>query len=152
MMFTKLLVAVDGSTHSDRAVGIAVDIASHYESTITLIHVVHDPRGNVPHGLEELERLEHIHITERDLLYSAGLRMVLDAESHAYELGAAKVETVVRFGNPARVIVDYIDETMSPTDAVVMGRRGLGDLGGLLLGSVSHQVAHDATCAVITIQ
>ena len=71
---------------------------------------------------------------------------------HAYALGANKVETVVHSGNPAVVIVDHIDESMSPSDAVVMGRRGLGDLGGLLLGSVSHRVAQDATCAVITVQ
>lgn len=152
MTFAKLLVAVDGSSHSDRAVELAVDIASHYESTITLMHVVDDPRGSVPHGLEEFERLEHIHITERDLLQSAGQRIVLAAESHAYALGANKVETVVHSGNPAVVIVDHIDESMSPSDAVVMGRRGLGDLGGLLLGSVSHRVAQDATCAVITVQ
>lgn len=152
MRFARLLVAVDGSDHSRRAVEVAADLSARYGSVITLIHVIHDPTGSVPRGIEEFERIEHVQVTERDLLESAGQRIVLEAQAHAYERGAEKVETIVRSGNPAAIIVDHIEKNLRSTDAVVMGRRGLGDLGGLLLGSVSHRVAHSATCAVITVQ
>ena len=114
--------------------------------------MVHEPTGTVPRGLEEFERLEHVHVSERDLLESAGQRIVQKAEAQIRQLGVTNVASLVESGKPAPAIVAHIKRDLQPTDGVVMGRRGLGDLGGLLLGSVSHRVAHDAACAVITVQ
>lgn len=152
MTFEKLLVAVDGSDHATRALEAAADLATHYGSEVVLIHVVHEPTGTVPRGLEEFERLEHVHVSERDLLESAGQRIVQKAEAQIRQLGVTNVASLVESGKPAPAIVAHIKRDLQPTDGVVMGRRGLGDLGGLLLGSVSHRVAHDAACAVITVQ
>ena len=56
---------------------------------------------------------------------------------------------MLEFGDPAGVLVDYAKA--HAIDLIVMGRRGLGDLGGLLLGSVSHKVAQLASCACLTV-
>ena len=42
--------------------------------------------------------------------------------------------------------------SVNQDDLIVMGRRGLGDLGGLLMGSVSHKVCHLADCACLTVK
>ena len=59
------------------------------------------------------------------------------------------VEAVVVEGDPAQKIVEVARSRQ--VDAIVMGSRGLGDLQGLLLGSVSHKVAHTApsSCVII---
>ena len=60
------------------------------------------------------------------------------------------VRTVLREGDPAAAIRDLARE--EKPDIIVMGRRGLGDLAGLLLGSVSQKVLHLAECACLTVK
>ena len=57
-------------------------------------------------------------------------------------LEAAKLmnESTVLIGDPASVIAEYVDD--KGCDAVVMGTRGLGAIGGLLMGSVARKVIH----------
>ena len=47
-------------------------------------------------------------------------------------------------------IVDFARDQRA--DAIVMGSRGLGDVSGLLLGSVSHKVSHLAACTCIMVK
>jgi nucleotide-binding universal stress UspA family protein len=56
----------------------------------------------------------------------------------------------LREGDPAAAILNLTREENA--DIIVMGRRGLGDLAGLLLGSVSHNVTHLAECACLTVK
>jgi nucleotide-binding universal stress UspA family protein len=60
------------------------------------------------------------------------------------------VEVLIDIGDPASTIVRVSEDLEA--DLIVMGRRGRGDLGGLLLGSVSHKVGHLAACAVMTVR
>ncbi|NQU72224.1 MAG: universal stress protein, partial [Rhodospirillales bacterium] len=48
------------------------------------------------------------------------------------------------------VIIEYAEQ--HDIDMIVIGSRGLGDLKGMLLGSVSHKVAHLAECSCITVK
>ena len=57
---------------------------------------------------------------------------------------------VVKQGDPAKCILAAIDEESA--DFVVMGSRGLSDLKGLLMGSVSHKVSHLAPCTCVTVK
>lgn len=152
MRFRNLLIAVDGSEHSHRACELAGDIASHYSSHVVLLHVVHEPRGSVPVGVEEYERLEHVRVTERDLLESAGNRVLMNAERQARTSGATEVRRLLEFGHPAEIIIKYSKEHLFPGDAIVMGRRGLGDVASLVLGSISHRVTNAADSTVITVE
>ena len=63
--------------------------------------------------------------------------------------GKVDGEEVV-IGDPAREIVAAADRL--DTDCIVMGRRGLGDVGGLRMGSVSHQVGHLTDKTLVTTQ
>jgi nucleotide-binding universal stress UspA family protein len=149
-MFTTILVPVDGSKPAQAALELAVNVALKYDAGLVLLHVVaHRGSELVPPDLRELERVEHVRITERDLLESTGKRIVAKAEDRARSLGARKVETVVATGNPARVIVD--EAKARGANLIVMGRRGLGDLGGLFMGSVTHKVSQLANCPCLTV-
>ena len=83
-----------------------------------------------------------------DQLGPDALRAVERALEDAGDLAAdVSVETVVREGAPARVLLEEADEA----DLLVLGSRGLGGFRGLLLGSVSQQCAHHAPCPVVIV-
>ena len=60
------------------------------------------------------------------------------------------LDGILKDGDPATSILRAADDEAA--DIIVMGRRGLGDLAGLLLGSVSHKVTHLASCACLTVK
>jgi len=146
----RLLAAVDGSEHALRAVHLAAELAAPDGAELHLLHVLTDTRsGRIPPGLEEYEHLEHLSISEAELLRSAAEQMLATAAEHARAAGVEDVRCSVVRGDPATVILT--EASALPSDLIVMGRRGLGDMVGLLLGSVSHKVTHHAPCPVVTV-
>ena len=79
----------------------------------------------------------------------AGRTLIETAQAIAEEKLPGKVSTELRGGDPADEIVNSAEENAS--DCIVIGSRGLGDFGGLLLGSVSHKVHQSAPCTCITV-
>ena len=150
-MYKHILVPVDGSAHATRAVEVASDLAAQYGAKVTLLHVLTHVGGyNVPRELKSYERIEHIRITEKELIESVGQEMLDDALRLAHERGASGWETKLESGDPASQIAEAAQD--GGVDLIVMGRRGLGDLGGLLLGSVSHKVAQAVDCSCLTVK
>jgi nucleotide-binding universal stress UspA family protein len=150
-MFTHLLVPVDGSEHANRAVLAAADLAQRYDAKLTLLHVlIHAGSLAVPEELKAYSELEHVRITERDLMESAGNEILRNAEALARKNGAKSCQIVLKTGDPTTCIADYVRK--NGVDLVVMGRRGLGDMAGLFLGSVSHKVANATDCTCLTVK
>lgn len=148
-MFRKMLVPVDGSDCALKAVEIASDLADKHEGNIVLLHVskTHKLPASVRHFLE----VEHIEEPPAWLYERAVADHILQkAEERAKAGGLIAVETAVRDGDPARVIVDFAKA--QKVDAIVIGTRGVSDLRGLLMGSVAHQVSHLAECTVVAVK
>ena len=76
-----------------------------------------------------------------------GEQMVRQAALMAESKGVAKVSTAVENGDPASVIIRALE-----ADMTILGSRGLSDMEGLFLGSVSHKVAHAAPGSVVIVK
>ncbi|BCB89771.1 universal stress protein [Phytohabitans suffuscus] len=143
-----VVVGVDGSDSSLRAVDAAVRTAAERELPLRIVHafvwpLVRIPRGHVPvappAGGEEM---------------SGGLRqeaerIVEEARQRACAAGTGvPVEGEVVVGGPAAVLI------RQSTSAVllVLGDRGLGGFAGLLLGSVAEQVCAHAASPVMIVR
>jgi nucleotide-binding universal stress UspA family protein len=151
MMIQKILVAVDGSDHALAAAGVAADLAVRFGASLTVLHVMtHRGTSMVPPGLEEYAHIEHIFVTERGVFEAAAQSIVEAATRRALEEGTPKVEQIIEAGPPAETITDVAKRIHA--DMVVLGSRGLSDIQGLLLGSVSHKVGHLAHCTVLTVK
>lgn len=150
-MITKILVPVDGSNHAERAVDFASSLAEEYGAELILLNVMsHAGSSQVPEELKQFAELEHVRITEADVLKSAANEIINNAYQRAVDFGVKKIERDLAVGDPAETIVDHVKG--NKVDVVVMGRRGLGRIGSLLLGSVSSKVAQLADCTCITVK
>ncbi len=140
-MFRRILVPVDGSEHALRAAAVAAELARRFDSEVIVLTVVSVPQALVMvAGLGDSVVEEYVESVGREALAPT---LLLLAEG---EIGA---ETKVEVGVAAEVIIHQAEETGA--DVVVMGKRGLGELKGLLLGSVSDRVTHGLSVPVVLV-
>ncbi|HEX6220227.1 MAG TPA: universal stress protein [Acidimicrobiia bacterium] len=144
----KILLATDGSKHSARAAHTAGHLSSALAVPVDVINVVSDGALVTAGPIHEYARTEQIVITQRELLQSMGAEFVNDSADVVRKAGGRVGTTKVLIGSPAHEICRYAEE--NEVDCIVMGRRGLGDVGGLLMGSVSHKVGHLTGLTLIT--
>lgn len=151
MTFKTVLLAVDGSTHAAKTAAFAADVAQRYGAKLVVLHVVAPIfGGRTREELANFARMEHMEQTEYEMLQELGRSIVHSAELIARQKGTANVETVVEVGDPASVIINV--SRVRSADLIVLGRRGVGTLTGLLLGSISHKVVQlaDTPCLIVS--
>lgn len=148
-MSGQILVPIDGSEHSLRALRVACGLARAESKKIRLLHVV--PDKDIPEALKRYAEVEHIQDSPAHLYESAIAENVLNAaRDQAVAIGAEEVECSVEHGDASKGILTAA--TDGDVDTIVMGTRGLSDIQGLVLGSVAHKVAHGAECRVIAVK
>ena len=172
-MINKILVPVDGSDHSLKAAELASDLASKYNAELVLLHVL--LRGHMPEGLRkvvEIEvgskggRSEHLvnmpqeimaRVTDKkntqlslEALDVIGKYVLGKVTQMCKDKGAKKIRQKVEEGNPAKIILTTASD--EKVDMIIMGSRGLSDLAGILMGSVSHKVGQLARCTCVTVK
>ncbi len=125
-MFDRILIAVDGSPYSAPAVSTTIDIATKFDSQVFVLHVHEHERGRA--GAFPLETPQQaVQLVDETVktLRAAGITATGDVHG-----------TVA--GHAAKKIVD--SARTQGSDLIVMGSRGLSDIAGLLIGSVTHKV------------
>lgn len=176
-MLKKILCAIDGSDHAEKAAQWAGELAQKFDAELILLFVV--PHRLAPPELRRMAESEDVVKPERPaplpvspqpglpasplsdelgrragssatIYRELGERLVDGAKWQAENSGVAKVTGLVEDGDPAHRIIETA--AREQVDLIVTGRRGIGDLKGLLLGSVTHKVAQAATCACLTVE
>jgi nucleotide-binding universal stress UspA family protein len=139
-MFKRVLVAVDGSEHAIKAAQLAGDICRSMKADLTLV-TVFDP---VPNYLGE--PFSQDAVAKR--IESA--RSILNEAQNKIGEVPGDVKTDMLEGPVAEAILRLIESRN--IDLVIMGTRGLGRLGGLVLGSQSQKVLQHAPCPVLLVR
>jgi len=146
-MISNILIPVDGSEHSKKALELGCDLANKYGASVHLVHVAESPVREHTMALGGAAITLH---ASPDELKAAGSREIEFATEYARNHGVQEITSEVSGGNAAHRIVDSAKEVHA--DMIVMGSRGLSDLAGLLVGSVSHKVTNMAPCTCITVR
>lgn len=146
-MISKILVPVDGSAHSKKALEFACELAKKFETQLHLLHVVQLPMRTqtMAVGISSVTN----EVSRKDL-DKIGHNLIEAARQLVYDHECTRVITQVEAGSPAEHIIASAKK--HDADLIVMGSRGLSDIAGLLLGSVSHKVTHLAECTCVTIR
>ena len=145
-MINSMLVPVDGSEQSGKAIDYAVDMAERFGSRLVLLCVYrHHSPLEASVSMVRPKAPEH----PDDALADYAKDIVAAAKQHAERRGATDVAGFVRRGQTARTIVAFAEE--HGVDTIVMGARGTGDVESFLLGSVSHKVSglSSVTCILV---
>jgi nucleotide-binding universal stress UspA family protein len=137
-MFERILLAVDGSRHSTKAVPAAADLASRYGAEVLVFHArEHELALGVDVDAETPD--------EAMTLVDGIVRELKDR-------GIAVRGEIVRvpLGDTARAILDATHD--EHVDLIVMGTRGLSEWSRLLMGSVAHEIVHLADIPVLVVR
>ena len=146
-MFSNVLVAIDGSKSSTQALETAIEVSKRFDSKLHLIHVVREMQ--LPAEVIHAKELETVRGTRQDVLNTVGERLVNQAKRVAETKGVKSVASDIGTGDPANAIIGYASR--NGVDLIVVGSRGLGQVQGMLMGSVSRKVSNLAAvpCLVV---
>lgn len=137
-MFKTIVVGLDGSENSKRAIPAAVELARQNDGRIVFAHV--DERVAAKGDMASLR-------ADEDEIRAGIAR---EAERISAEGIDASVENaVVVLGGPAHAIAEIADEV--DADLIIVGTRGHSAITGLLLGSVTNRLLHIAERPVLGI-
>jgi nucleotide-binding universal stress UspA family protein len=149
-----IVVGVDGSQGGVAALRWALDEARLRNASVRVVHAYETPQlsaaeagvglgAPAAHAVFSAEEVERLHANaEKEahgVIDSSLSRVAGDAG------GGPKIERAVRPGSPAQALIDEGGEA----ELLVLGSRGRGGFLGLLLGSVSQQLAHHPPCPVV---
>jgi len=139
----KVLVAIDGSEMSKLVLQRARNIAEKFEAEVLLLTVVKRMRLiNYYTGTDLSERF--------DKEIQASAEKTLEKAREHFTGYPGNVETLLAYGEPAEEIL-MAAEREKP-DLLIMGSRGLGGFGRVMLGSVSTKVLHHVQCDMLVVQ
>ncbi|UFT98269.1 universal stress protein [Radiobacillus kanasensis] len=139
-MFSKILLASDGSAHALRAADKTIALAEHNPSAhVHVLYVVDSTKS-------KYDVLHHSNSIEIDLKRKEKLEMT---EQKLKKAGIS-YEIQILHGEPGPEIVKYANS--HDADICVIGSRGLNSLQEMVLGSVSHKVAKRVNCPVMIVK
>jgi nucleotide-binding universal stress UspA family protein len=129
---SNLLVCIDGSDYSIKALDYAIKFAEKMKSKITMLNVQEQKLHKAsPKAVEELGQ------------------QILSKALGTVEKTKVKVDKKLEIGIPSNRIAEAAEK--GNHDLIVLGSRGLGTVDRFLLGSVSDEVSHKAKCSVLIV-
>ncbi|MCL5057980.1 MAG: universal stress protein [Actinobacteria bacterium] len=145
-MYKKVLVPLDGSIRANVAAEHAMELAKTMNAEVMFLHVI---PALPPYVNSYSDRLGGAYQQINDELETTG-REIMDKARKEYENSGVSLEVKVIWGNPAMEICRESKE--GRFDLIIMGSRGLGEIKGYLMGSISNRVVRHASCPVLIVR
>jgi nucleotide-binding universal stress UspA family protein len=133
-MFKVIVVGYDGSDPSVRALEAACELTKVHQSELHLVHTPELSSSQVTFGVDAPVD---------------GRQAMQDAVGIGAAMGVTPASTTIGTGTPCDEIMTIVD--LYDGDLIVTGRRGLGGVSGLFMGSTSQKLAQVAKCACMTV-
>ena len=138
-LYMNILVPLDGSEYSQKALLQACDLAKNYQGNVILVYVVDKPRS-----LNLLDRKEYLGI-----LRKFGEKVLVKARETAKDEGI-DATTIMKEGNITNEIVKLAKN--KKCNLIIVGSKGLGATARFFLGSVSNKLANSSPCSILIVK
>ncbi|WP_431801929.1 universal stress protein [Halobacillus andaensis] len=140
-MFKNILLATDGSEHSNRAIDQTLKMVAPYKDQVN-IELVYAVDG-------EKSKNDVLKYGDSHTATAKRKEKFLDTVQYIEDQGV-QAEISILHGEPAETLIDYANE--NAYDCVVIGSRGRNKLQTLILGSVSHKIVKYVKSPVIVVK
>jgi nucleotide-binding universal stress UspA family protein len=137
----KILVPIDGSSHSETGLSHAVRLAKLAKAELLVMVAFHPPSRLHRRGLLPPEEI--VQAMEADAKELAG------EAAQLLQSKGIKVRAMAVRGDPSEAIIGVSED--EHVDLIVMGRRGVQGIRGMLLGSVSERVLRHSEIPVMVV-
>ena len=146
-MYKRILVPVDGSDTSTRALVAALQLARESEGSVRIVHVIeelaqiiaYDPYGGYPGDLAKVMR-------------DSGQKVLADALAVAQSAGVPADEHLIEAGGKRLAEAVLQEAAGYQADLIVVGTHGRRGIGRVLLGSGAEQIVRQAPLPVLVIR
>lgn len=138
----RILVPIDFSECSKKALQYALPLAKEHQAALTLLYVVPPAYGS-----SEYPGIDYAQVTAS--LKEGGARELAKLAVDAV-CAAVPAEAVVQVGSPARQIIEVAKSL--PADLIVISTHGRTGLKHVFLGSVAEHVVQRAPCPVFVVR
>ena len=139
-MFQKIVVAIDGSPSSEKALAAAVDLAGHYRAELVALSV-----AELPEVVAMVDEVDSIRQNADDYFRQIGEAAVEFAKSRGVTL-----RSVVVRGHAAGEILRFAEN--EEADLIVLGRQGHSRIARFFLGSTTDRVSEHCHCTAVIVK
>lgn len=142
-MIKKILVTVDGSDNSMKALERAKYLAELSDAEILILHVINDTVNNPYITLNEYKKaIDDAFLEQANIIIDGSVKKFRDSE--------VKIDTILKHGDPGKKIIETAEK--ENCDLIIMGSRGLNALSRVMLGSVSNKVLNHSKVSVLIVK
>jgi len=138
-LYMNILVPLDGSGDSQKALLQACDLAKNYQANLILVYVVEKS-----HSLNLLDRKEYL-----EILRKFGNKVLIKGKQTAKNKGI-DVTITMKEGNISNEIVKLAKN--KKCNLIIVGSKGLGATARFFLGSISNKLANNSPCSVLIVK
>ncbi|NOQ44194.1 MAG: universal stress protein [Nitrosopumilus sp.] len=138
-LYMNILVPLDGSGDSQKALLQACDLAKNYQANLILVYVVEKS-----HSLNLLDRKEYL-----EILRKFGNKVLIKGKQTAKNKGL-DVTTMIKEGNISNEIVKLAKN--KKCNLIIVGSKGLGATARFFLGSISNKLANNSPCSILIVK
>ena len=138
-LYMNILVPLDGSKYSEKALIQACDMAKNYKSNLFLVYVV-----DKPISLNLLDKKEYL-----SMLRKFGEKVLVKGRKTATKKGL-DVTTIMKEGNISNEIIKFAK--IKNCNMIIVGSKGLGSTARFFLGSVSTKLANSSPCSILIVK
>ena len=138
-LYMNILVPLDGSKYSDKALLHACEMAKNYQARLIILYVV---EKSIPINL--LDRKDYLGI-----LRKFGNKVLVKGKETAILKGVDS-KIVMKEGNVTNEIVKLAKK--EKCNLIIVGSKGLGATARFFLGSTSNKLANNSPCSILIVK